>query len=198
MAYMSRKERRAQIIGAAADIVSREGLAAATVRAIATEIACSPGQIHHHFGTADELRAEGMREVWARIGPAISQVLRAIPPKERLRMILICNPDAFTGDLGAKLQIARNLWHEAWEGHHAPCVQSAIVEGSENLRREVLTALQEGQAAGTFPQSNAEETSVRLISASQGFELLISIGAIPEGHTNRATFIEGLLRAEGL
>lgn len=62
MAYLARGERRRSIIEAGAAIVARDGLGAVTARAVAEEIGGSQGQIHHHFGSTDELAAQAWRQ----------------------------------------------------------------------------------------------------------------------------------------
>lgn len=199
LAYMSRKDRRAQIIAAASDIVSSQGLAAATVRAIAAQIGCSPGQIHHHFTSADELRAEGMRAVWERIGPKINDCLMALPPCERLRQLLGTDLTTLHPDARAELNIACRLWQEAWVGHHEPAVITAIAEGTEKFYQAVTLALEDGLASGIFPADlQVAPTAVRLIAAVQGFDLLTSIGVFKDIYPDRCAFSDALLRTEGL
>lgn len=57
MAYLPREQRRAAIIDAALNIIRREGFAAVTARSIAQEVGGSPGLIHQHFPSMDELIA---------------------------------------------------------------------------------------------------------------------------------------------
>ncbi|MBN0039124.1 TetR family transcriptional regulator [Cellulosimicrobium cellulans] len=61
MAYLPRAERRDSIVAAAAAVVRRDGLGAVTARVVADELGGSPGQIHHHFTSTDELVAEAWR-----------------------------------------------------------------------------------------------------------------------------------------
>ncbi|MDQ6525427.1 TetR family transcriptional regulator [Nocardioides sp. LHD-245] len=58
MSYLARAERRRSIVAAAAAVVARGGLSAVTARIVAEELRGSPGQIHHHFASTDELAAE--------------------------------------------------------------------------------------------------------------------------------------------
>ncbi len=61
MSYYSREVRRQMILETAVNIAYQEGLSATTVRRIAQEAQIAVGQIHHHFSSADELRAEAFK-----------------------------------------------------------------------------------------------------------------------------------------
>ncbi|MCR1783377.1 TetR family transcriptional regulator [Nocardioides carbamazepini] len=61
MSYLARAARRQSIVDAAAAVVARDGLSAVTARVVAEELRGSPGQIHHHFASTDELAAEAWR-----------------------------------------------------------------------------------------------------------------------------------------
>lgn len=57
MRYLSKDERREEILHAAMRVALSEGLSAMTVRRIATEAGIATGQVHHHFASAGELKA---------------------------------------------------------------------------------------------------------------------------------------------
>ncbi|MDE4079631.1 MULTISPECIES: TetR family transcriptional regulator [Enterobacter cloacae complex] len=57
MRYLSKDERREEILQAAMRVALTEGLAAMTVRRIATEAGVATGQVHHHFASAGELKS---------------------------------------------------------------------------------------------------------------------------------------------
>ncbi|AVH15752.1 TetR family transcriptional regulator [Enterobacter sp. SGAir0187] len=57
MRYLSKDERREAILQAAMRVALAEGLAAMTVRRIATEASVATGQVHHHFASAGELKS---------------------------------------------------------------------------------------------------------------------------------------------
>lgn len=67
MSYLPKEQRRAEIVEAAVKVIESEGIAAATVRRVANSICMSPGQIHHHFQSADDLRAEAFTALWLRL-----------------------------------------------------------------------------------------------------------------------------------
>ena len=56
--YLSHDERRTELLHAAVRVLERDGLAAVTSRAVASEAGVSPGLVHHRFATTSELAAE--------------------------------------------------------------------------------------------------------------------------------------------
>lgn len=58
MSYLSHDERHQMILETAVNIAFSEGLTAMTVRKIAQEAQIAIGQIHRHFSSASELKAE--------------------------------------------------------------------------------------------------------------------------------------------
>lgn len=186
-------------MNAVIDIVSREGLSAATVRRIAQTLECSPGQIHHHFASAEALRAEAVREVWRRIEPQMLEALRRLPPRERLLSMLAGCKLRSLGALDPVMDLAERLWHEAWDIRQDPAVRAALSEGMTKLHSEIICALEQGMEAGLFPPgTETRKAALRLIAASQGFELLEQIGVSAELGAEKLAFIEGLLLNEGL
>ncbi|WP_151717922.1 TetR family transcriptional regulator [Gemmobacter serpentinus] len=199
MAYMARDERRGQIMNAVVEIVARERLAAATVRRIAQALDCSPGQIHHHFSSADALRAEAVREVWCRLEPQFVALLHRLPPRERLVTMLSGCCSAFADEIGPVMLVAERLWKEAWDIRREPAVRESIAEGIGKMRDEIIQTLQDGMHAGIFPADmDVSRLSLVLIAATQGYDLLAEIGAAGELGTDKAAYVEELLRKEGL
>ena len=185
-------------MNAVVDIVTREGLAAATVRRIAQELQCSPGQIHHHFASAEALRAEAMREVWSRISPQLDAALTQLPPRERLLCMMCCKVDLL-GDEAEVMLVAKRLWREAHDIRQEHLVREAVIEGMMNLRAAALKALQAGIADGSFPKdTDAEMVCMRLIAASQGYDVLSELNATMALGADKVRFIEQILQLEGL
>lgn len=196
MAYLSRETRRQQIMDAVTELVTHEGLQAATVRRIAQELGCSPGQIHHHFTSADALRAEAVREVWGRVYPDLTAALRRLPPRARLRVLL--SGVSPTEELARLTAVARRIWREALDIRSDPSVRAALVEVLDEFNAEIAAALTEGIAAGNFPPGiDAERSTLDLVTAVQGFDLLDELGALGRG-PDRESFVIALLRKEGI
>ncbi|QIK13952.1 TetR family transcriptional regulator [Leclercia sp. 29361] len=58
MSYLSKVERREEIMQAAMRVALSDGFTAMTVRRIATEAKVATGQVHHHFASAGELKSQ--------------------------------------------------------------------------------------------------------------------------------------------
>lgn len=57
MRYLSKDERREEILQAAMRVALSDGLSAMTVRRIAAEAGVATGQVHHHFTSGGELKS---------------------------------------------------------------------------------------------------------------------------------------------
>ncbi|MGN9761969.1 TetR/AcrR family transcriptional regulator [Streptomyces sp. SD31] len=76
MAHVSAAERRPQLIKAAIDLMSREGVAAGSTRAIAAELGVAQATVHYTFGTKEELYRAVMEQLTQDL---VAQVEQAAP-----------------------------------------------------------------------------------------------------------------------
>lgn len=76
MAHVSAAERRPQLIKAAIDLMSREGVAAGSTRAIAAELGVAQATVHYTFGTKEDLYRAVMEQVTRGL---VAQVEQAVP-----------------------------------------------------------------------------------------------------------------------
>ncbi|MGW0515804.1 TetR/AcrR family transcriptional regulator [Crossiella sp. NPDC003009] len=74
MAHVSAAERRPQLIKAAVDLMTREGVAAGSTRAIAAELGVAQATVHYTFGTKEDLYRAVMEQLTHDL---IAQVERA-------------------------------------------------------------------------------------------------------------------------
>ena len=199
MAYLSQEERRQQIVNAVVELVAQEGLTAATVRRIAQNLECSPGQIHHHFASADALRAEAVREVWRRIEPDLVELLHRHAPRQRLVTILSGCVADIDPALNPLLTIAHHLWQEAWDSRKHPAIRNAFTEGIANMQREIITALKELANAGDLdPDTDFSVLSLTLIAASQGYDFLAETFDVGGLGADKYGYINNLLSRFGM
>ncbi|MFG3322712.1 TetR/AcrR family transcriptional regulator [Streptomyces sp. NPDC048171] len=76
MAHVSAAERRPQLIKAAIDLMTREGVAAGSTRAIAAELGVAQATVHYTFGTKEDLYRAVMDQITDEL---VAQVQRAAP-----------------------------------------------------------------------------------------------------------------------
>ncbi|MGI5196294.1 TetR/AcrR family transcriptional regulator [Streptomyces sp. CA-288835] len=76
MAHVSAAERRPQLIKAAIDLMTREGVAAGSTRAIAAELGVAQATVHYTFGTKEDLYRAVMEQLKHDL---VAQVERAAP-----------------------------------------------------------------------------------------------------------------------
>lgn len=197
---MPKDQRRAQIVDATVALVIEEGLSAATVRRIAGALHCSPGQIHHHFAAADDLRMEAVREINRRIRATVETGIADLPPREQLIVLLSGSASETAPDMIRSLTIAaERLWREALDGRANEDVRSAILEGLTNWRDMLVEVLKAGMASGHFPADlDPEPVMQRLLTASFGLDVLRHIMRRTVDHQESRTFLEGMLVREGL
>jgi AcrR family transcriptional regulator len=76
MAHVSAAERRPQLIKAAIDLMTREGVTAGSTRAIAAELGVAQATVHYTFGTKEDLYRAVMDQLFEEL---IAQVEHAAP-----------------------------------------------------------------------------------------------------------------------
>lgn len=76
MAHVSAAERRPQLIKAAIDLMTREGVAAGSTRAIAAELGVAQATVHYTFGTKEGLYRAVMEQL---TDDLLAQVRKAAP-----------------------------------------------------------------------------------------------------------------------
>lgn len=195
MAYLSRRKRREQILSAVIDIASREGLANATVRRIAQELAIAPSQIHHLFASANALRAEALRMHWAEIEPEVNADLHRLPPRQRLLALLDCCPANEIPGSSPAIVLAEQLWKDAiWAMRMDEPVREAVAEGIQYWCKTVRDTLRQGIASGDFPAGvDVESALMTLQTAAFGFDFLQQIGSAGHQETGKAAFMRMLI-----
>jgi AcrR family transcriptional regulator len=171
MTYMNRDDRRASIVEAAAEIILKEGIGAATVRGVAKALDASPGHIHHHFASADALRAEAFRTLWRRLTSDLGARLSEMPPRERLVAALIGDDEDYEGALA-------RLWNESLAASSAePLLKAALGEAVQEWMDVLARAVEEGVKTGVFSADvQPAEVARNLASFSMGMDILAGLG----------------------
>ncbi|WP_052250252.1 TetR family transcriptional regulator [Enterobacter sp. Bisph1] len=186
MSYLTREERRAQIVDAAVSLTISDGLAAATVRAVAAVIDASPGQIHHHFSSADALRAEAFREFGLRLAKRYDHIRDSLTPIDQLRLLLDCE----ASDSGPGVE---RLWKEAiFTSCQNNLIRESVQTVLESWRVRVAAALHAVvDERGLAVTGDLHASSQRLIGIAIGWDLLTDFNfQMPDSNKNLSSYID--------
>ncbi|WP_435299727.1 TetR/AcrR family transcriptional regulator [Timonella sp. A28] len=145
MAYLARAERRAAIINAALTIMRNSGFTAVTARSVAEECGGSPGLIHQHFSSVDELVAEAWNTY---VAENIQEFTTATEKTDTHPL-----NEFYANHLDANAQQELGLWADAW-AHALRTPKFAHVFA--NTIDELTTALRE--ADPTMSAAEADRT----------------------------------------
>ena len=173
MSYLNKAERKSQIMKFAKEIVLNEGLNTLTVRHLANTASISTGQIHHHFGSISELKAEVFLEL-VRFNLDLSEAKQKLSCNELLIYVL-----GF--EESAEEQSYLKLWNDAENLMDTDVVlKKAYQEAIQLWHQSIIEVLQLGRADGTyqFDLNHIQDIAWRLIAMSFGLETLYNL-AIP-------------------
>ncbi|RJT45046.1 TetR family transcriptional regulator [Rahnella woolbedingensis] len=167
MVYLCKEARRNTILEAAARIARREGLAATTVRRVAQEAGAATGQVHHHFSSAAQLRAQAYTQVMKILKTQLEEKSLTLTARERLNLLLV-DPQ----DEGSLMAIP--LWHQAMLlTEQDPLIKDAFALSVADWHELVSDAIRFGRQKGEFVHGEpAEYISWRLIGLSSSMDAM--------------------------
>lgn len=163
MRYLSKDERREEILQAAMRVALTEGFAAMTVRRIATEAGVATGQVHHHFASAGELKSLAFVRLIRDLLDA-EIVGENAGWRERLHAMLGSDDGGFEPYI--------RLWREAQIlASRDSDIKGAYVLTMEMWHQETVALIKAGTEAGALnPGDRAENIAWRLIGLVCGLD----------------------------
>lgn len=163
MSYLSKDERREDILQAAMRVALSEGFSAMTVRRIASEAGIASGQVHHHFASAGELKSLAFVRLIRDLLDA-EIVGENADWRQRLHAMLGSDDGAFEPYI--------RLWREAQIlASRDPEIKSAYVVTMEMWHQETVAIIRAGAEAKAFTLSDrAENIAWRLIGLVCGLD----------------------------
>lgn len=170
MSYLNKAERKSQIMKFAKEIVLNEGLNTLTVRHLAQAASISTGQIHHHFGSISELKAEVFLEL-VRFNLDLSQAKQTLSCSELLIYVL-----GF--EESAEEQSYLKLWNDAENSIDTDLeLKKAYQEAIQLWHQAIIEVLQLGLSTGIyqFDLDKIQDIAWRLIAISFGLETLYNL-----------------------
>ncbi|MBS1204149.1 MAG: TetR family transcriptional regulator [Proteobacteria bacterium] len=172
MRYLHRDDRREVILKAAMRVALAEGFSAMTVRRIATEAGVATGQVHHHFASANALKAQAFIRL---IDELLNVDLLPVtaPWRDQLHAMLGSDEDGFEPYV--------HLWREALLlANKDPEFKGAYLTTLEMWHVKVVYLINQGRAAGAFSDcDSAENIAWRLIALVCGMDGICMLG-IPD------------------
>jgi AcrR family transcriptional regulator len=165
---MSPLERREAIVDAALAVARRKGLAATTVRDVASEMGTSSGLIHHYFDSMDEVLAAAFERVAGEDLDQTAVILdQAGGPVEVVRAFL-----ASYAPVGEDW--AFQLWLDAWaEAARRPLLRAASSRLNLAWAALLERAIRAGVADGTFRCPDPTAAAWRILSITDGLALQV-------------------------
>ncbi|EJL27353.1 hypothetical protein PMI01_03834 [Caulobacter sp. AP07] len=161
MAYLSRNERRIEILDAVVRIAGEDGFASASVRRVSQELGIASGNIHHLFASASDLKREAFRRFAEHEVARLDASAQELPPEERLITYLLM--PALDTELST-----RRLWmsavEEAARDEEFGQLYSSLTEIWLDRVRQLLIL----EAGGKLDHDAATKAAWRLMSFSVG------------------------------
>ncbi|ATM91549.1 TetR family transcriptional regulator [Klebsiella aerogenes] len=169
MHYLNREARREVIMQAAMRVALNGGFSAMTVRQIASDAGVAAGQLHHHFASTGELKAQAFIRL-IREMLDIQLLTDDASWSERLFSLL--------GSEDGRLEPYIRLWREAQilSGSDEE-IKAAYLLTMSMWHDETVTAINRGAEAGEFqPQDTADNIAWRLIALVCGLDGIYALG----------------------
>lgn len=191
MARKSSEERREEITSALLRTMARHGYAKATISRIAEEADLTPGLVHYHFASKQEILLELIDGLVRREQAGIAETLQtAAKPPEKLRRLI----DAIlaTGESARPDAVA--AWVAvAAEALRQPEVREAFAGALAALSNAFQTVIEDGVDAGVFQpidELDVEAGAAALTATVHGYFTLAATApdVIPSGTAAEATW----------
>ncbi|WP_214323201.1 TetR/AcrR family transcriptional regulator [Nonomuraea sediminis] len=161
-------ERRREVLSAARRVIVRDGLDAATTRAIAKEAGYSNGVLAHYFADKDEILLSALRQSHQRIRERLTRKVEGVTGLAALRELLLDNLP-LDAERTQETRLEVSFWSRSLASEHLAEVQRA--EAAE-LRDAVRHLLGEARAAGELAaEENLDDLAEYLLALVDGLSL---------------------------
>ncbi|MEI8058461.1 MAG: TetR family transcriptional regulator [Actinomycetes bacterium] len=162
MARMTPDQRREAIIAATRELIGRQGIAATTVRDVATELGTSSGLIHHYFDSMDDLLAEAFdRAATDDLRASQTVIAGGADPVQRLARFF----DVFVRSADDSMQV----WLDAWaEAARRPALQRTSRRVNQEWQVLLYGLIVSGCEAGVMTCPDPLASSWRILSLVDG------------------------------
>jgi len=165
---VSVEQRRAEILHATRDVVLRLGFGGTRVKDVADELGVSPGLIHYHFDSKDELLAETLRfaatDDLSRLEDTVAGGRAALERLDRL----------FRNYLPGSGDVSWRLWIDAWgDALRSDTMKQISQELDEAWVALLKRIIREGVTAREFRCANPKASAWRIAALMDGLGLQV-------------------------
>ncbi|MFI6298936.1 TetR/AcrR family transcriptional regulator [Nonomuraea sp. NPDC050790] len=161
-------ERRRDVLSAASKVIVRDGIDAATTRAIAKEAGLSNGVLSHYFADKDEILLSALRESHRRIRERLTGKVGELRGLAALRVVLLDNLP-LDQERTEETRLEVSFWSRSLASGELAEVQRA--EAGE-LRAAVHGLLVEARAAGEVrADADLDDATEHLLALVDGLSL---------------------------
>jgi AcrR family transcriptional regulator len=176
-------ERHRELLDCAVKISRRDGLAAVTLRKVATELGVTAGLVSHYFNTAEQL-------VVATFDQAASSDLAEVKRRIGAEQTSLGKLGALiTGLLDDEQADTQALWLEAWSlGRRIAALSERIQALNEEWLELVASIVGAGVAEGDFHVDDIAMAPLRLLAMMDGLGAQMVIRSIPVDELRRIAY----------
>jgi AcrR family transcriptional regulator len=161
-------ERRREVLSAARRVIVRDGIDAATTRAIAKEAGYSNGVLAHYFADKDEILLSALAQSHQRIRARLAQKVEGVTGLAALRELLLDNLP-LDAERTQETRLEVSFWSRSLASERLAEVQRA--EAGE-LRAAVRELLGQARAAGELrTDDNLDDLTEHLLALVDGLSL---------------------------
>lgn len=193
MSYLSRDVRRQMILETAVKVAYEEGLSAMTVRRVAQEAEIAIGQIHHHFSSASDLKAEAFKL-------SVDQALKHMYDagiKENASCLDMLHWCLFVENHEDAHHYSK-LWKEAEVySFHDETMRKAFGMVVRQWHEAIMNLLEKGASNGEFKYTRPKELIAwDFIAYSHGLDGILSLGIESFGYQEYIENTEKFIRSQ--
>lgn len=171
-------ERREIFAAAALRVITRDGIAGLTVRAVAAEAGFTTGALTHYFHSKDQLLIEASELSARLVRDQMEKAETVTPALEAIRKVV-----AYALPLTAERRSFWRVWVGYWERSSVDAEVNRVMrlrydEWRDRLARLLERARREGDvAAGVDPKQAAQD--LVLLVDGIGVQVLLGVGRLP-------------------
>ncbi|MFI6498850.1 TetR/AcrR family transcriptional regulator [Nonomuraea typhae] len=187
-------ERRRDVLTAASKVIVRDGIDAATTRAIAKEAGLSNGVLSHYFSDKDEILLSALRASHRRIRERLTAKVTGLTGVAALREVLLDNLP-LDDERNEETRLEVSFWSRSLAAEELAEVQRAEVG---ELREAVHGLLEQARAAGEVrADADLDDAAEHLLALVDGLSvhLLLYPGRLDRARAERLMLasLDGLM-----